>query len=86
MYYGGTSNLSTHLKKAHRSAWPTADSTEEEEDKTPAEAKLVKFFYATGKSQRICSNAKSKAITNLVIDWILENSQLISIVGDTGLK
>ena len=85
MYYGGTSNLSTHLKKAHPSAWPTADSAEEE-DKTPAEAKLVKFFYATGKSQRVCSNANSKAITNLAIDWILENSQLISIVGDTGLK
>ena len=84
MYYGGTSNLSTHLKKAHPSAWPTADSAEE--DKTPAEAKLVKFFYATGKSQRVCSNANSKAITNLAIDWILENSQLISIVGDTGLK
>ena len=85
MYYGGTSNLSTHLKKAHPNVWPTADSAKEE-DKTPAEAKLVKFFYATGKSRRICSNAKSKAITNLVIDWILENSQLISTVGDTGLK
>ena len=85
MYYGGTSNLSTHLKKAQPSAWPTADNAEVE-DKTPAEAKLVKFFYVTGKSQRICSNAKSKAITNLVIDWILKNSQLISIVGDTGLK
>ena len=84
MYYGGISNLFTHFKKAHPSAWPIADSAEV--DKTPAEAKLVKFFYANGKSWRVCNNAKSKAITNLVIDWILENSQLMSIVGDTGLK
>ena len=65
--------------------WPTTDSAKEE-DKTPAGAKLIKLYYTTGTLQRICSNAKSKAITNLVIDWILENSQLISIVGDTALK
>ena len=34
-YYGDTSNLRTHLKNAHPSVWPTADSGDEE-GKTPA--------------------------------------------------
>ena len=84
-YYGGTSNLRTHLKNAHPSVWPTADSGDEE-GKTPAGTKSIEFFYATEKSRRVCSNAKSEATTNLVVDWISENSQLISIVEDTGFK
>ena len=65
-YYGGTRNLRTHLKNAHPSMWPTADNGDE--DKTPAGTKAIEFFYATEKSQRVCSNAKSEAITNLVVD------------------
>lgn len=85
VYYGGTSNLRTHLKNAHPSVWPTADSGDEE-DKTSAGTKSIKSFYATDKSRRVCSNAKSEALTNLVVDWISENSRPISIVEDTGLK
>ena len=48
-YYGGTSNLHTHLKNAHPSVWPTADSGDEE-GKTPAGTKSIEFFYATEKS------------------------------------
>ena len=48
-YYGGTSNLCTHLKNAHPSVWPTADSGDEE-GKTPAGTKSIEFFYATEKS------------------------------------
>ena len=48
-YYGGTSNLHTHLKNTHPSVWPTADSGDEE-DKTPAGTKAIEFFYTTKKS------------------------------------
>ena len=85
VYYGGTSNLRTRLKNAHPSVWPTADSGDEE-DKTSTGTKSIESFYATDKSRRVCSNAKSETITNLVVDWILENSRPISIVEDTGLK
>ena len=86
MYYIGTGNLCTHLKSVHPSMWPTPDSGDEE-DKTPTGTKSIEFFYATdNKSRRVCSNAKSEAITNLVVNWISENSRTISIVEDTGLK
>ena len=40
----------------------------DEENKTPAGTKSIEFFYATdSKSRRVCSNAKSEAITNLVV-------------------
>ena len=82
VYYSGTSNLRAHLKSAHPSMWPTPNSGDEE-DKTPAGTNSIEFFYATdSKSRRVCSNAKSKAITNLVVDWISENSRPISIVED----
>ena len=84
MYYGGTSNLCSHLKSAHPSVWPAADNGDEE--KTSAGTKSIESFYATDKSQRVCSNAKSEAIINLVVDWISENSRPISIVEETGLK
>ena len=53
--------------------WLTANSGDEE-DKTPAGTRSFEFFYTTEKSQRVCSNAKSEAITNLVVHWISENS------------
>ena len=84
-YYGGTRNLCSYFKNAYPSEWPTADSGDKE-GKTPAGTKSIKFFYTMEKSRRVCSNAKSKAITNLIIDWISENSQLISIIEDTGFK
>ena len=65
--------------------WPTADSGDDE-GKTPAGTKSIEFFYATEKSRRVCNNAKSEAITNLVVDWISDNSRPISIVEDTGFK
>ena len=84
--YGGTSNLHTHFKSAHPSVWPTADSGDEE-DKTPVGTESIEFFYVIdSKSWRVCSNAKSEAMTNLVVDWISENSRPISILEDTGLK
>ena len=46
VYYGGTSNLCSHLKNMHLSVWPTT-KTGEEEDKTPAGTKSIEFFYAT---------------------------------------
>ena len=68
MYYGGTSNLRTHLKNVHPSVWPTTKSGDEE-DKTPAGTKSIEFFYTTdNKSRRVCSNAKSEAISNLVVN------------------
>ena len=42
-YYRGTSNLRTHLKNAHPSVWPTADSGDEE-GKTPDGTRSIKFF------------------------------------------
>ena len=38
VYYGGTSNLRTHLKSANPSVWSTPDSGDEE-DKTPTGTK-----------------------------------------------
>ena len=54
----------------HPSIWLTTESGDEE-DKSPAGTKSIEFFYiADSKSQRVCSNAKSEAITNLIVDWI----------------
>ena len=48
-YYGGSSNLHTHLKNAHPNMWLIANSGDEE-DKTPAGTRSFEFFYTTGKS------------------------------------
>ena len=83
--YVGTSTLHTLIKNVHPSVWLTDDS-EDEEDITSAGTKSIKSFYATDKSSRVCSNVKSEAITNLVVDRISQKSQLMSNAEDTTLK
>jgi len=83
VYHGGTSNLRMHLKNKHRNIWPT--ESEDEEDKTSAGTKPIDV-YTLNKSRRACSNAKSEAITNMLVDWISENSRPISIVEDAGFQ
>ena len=82
-YHGGTSNLRSHLKNAHQSLWPASD--EDDTERTSARTKLIDT-YVVSDSRKVCSSARSEAITSLVVDWISANSRPISVVEDTGLK
>ena len=82
-YHGGTSNLRSHLKNAHQSLWPASD--EDDTERTSARTKLIDT-YVVSDSRKVCSSARSEAITSLVVDWISANSRPISVVEDMGLK
>ena len=44
-------------------------------------------MYVVSDLRKVCSNAKSEAITSLVVDWISANNRPISaVVEDTGLR
>ena len=78
------SNLCSHLKNAHQSLWPASDEDEDTE-RTIVNTKRIDTYVGSD-LRRVCSSARSEAITNLVVDWISANSRPISIVEDTGLK
>ena len=84
-YHGGTSNLLSHLKNAHQNLWPTSDKDKDTERTTVSSTKHIDT-YVVSDLQKVFSNARSKAITNLVVNWISANSRPINIVEDTGLQ
>ena len=64
--------------------WPASDEDETTE-RTTASTKRIDT-YVVSDLRKVCSSARSEAITSLVVDWISANSRLISVVEDTGLK
>ena len=85
VYHGGTNNLRSHLKNAHQGLWPASDEDKDTES-TTVNTKHIDT-YVGNDLRRVCSSARSEAITNVVVDWIHSaNGRPISIVEDTGLK
>ena len=83
-YHGGTSNLRSHLKNVHRTLW-LANDEDEDSERIATKTKRIDI-YVVSDLWKVCSKARSEAITNLVVDWISENSRPISVVEDAGLQ
>ena len=71
-YHGGTSNLRAHLKSAHRNVW-SGPIDEDDRKPTIAGTKRIDSF-GVSRSTKTSTGPKAEAITELIMDWLCENS------------
>ena len=64
-YYGGMSNLRSHLKNAHQSLWPASDEDEDTE-RTIVNTKHIDTYVGSD-LRRVCSSVRSEAITGSLL-------------------